>query len=74
MSTQISDELEPVLEACKAVPKSEVGEFSMKLLRSAGHRFHPSKLTQLVRLGLLTVQYNGIVRRGTAWYRVADGV
>lgn len=70
MRVQLNDDLKPVLEACKGVPKSGDGEFSMKWLRSAGHRFHPSKLMQLVRLEYLDVRYNGIASRGAAWYRV----
>jgi hypothetical protein len=74
MSDQLDSELKPVLDACKAVRKSDDGEFSYKWLRLAGCAFHSSKLAQLVRLGYLIVQHNGITRRGTAWYRLAEGV
>jgi len=70
MRTQLNDELKPVFDACKQVVKSEDGEFSYKWLRLAGNTFHPSRLWQLVRLGYLAVSFNGVVRRGTAWYRV----
>ena len=64
-------ELIAALELCKAVRKTNDGEFSCKWLRAAGARFHHSLLTNLVEFGYLTVQYNGIVRRGTAWYKLA---
>jgi hypothetical protein len=71
MGNELNDELKPVFEACQKVAKSDDGEFSMKWLRSAGHKFHWSKLKQLVELGYLAVNRNGIVRCGTAWYRIA---
>ena len=70
MRIELNEELKPVLEACRNVKKSDDGEFSYNWLRSAGHKFHWSKLKQLAHLGYLTVNYNGIFRRGTAWYRI----
>jgi hypothetical protein len=71
MAKELTPELEQVLEACKGVEKSSAGEFSYKWLRLEGNILHQSKLTQLVKLGYLRVNYNGIVRRGTPWYSVA---
>jgi hypothetical protein len=70
MRTPLNKEQKAVLEVCKQVDKSGEDEFSMKWLRSAGHKIHCSKLMQLVDLGYLAVRYNGILRRGNAWYSV----
>jgi hypothetical protein len=70
MPEQLSDELKLVLQACVSIEKSENGEFSYKWLRLSGYTFHHSKLKQLAALGYLAVQYNGIIRRGKAYYRV----
>jgi hypothetical protein len=72
MPAELPEDLKPVLEACKSVPKSDTGEFSYKWLRSCGNTFHHSKLMQLVNRGFLAVEYNGIIRRGTAWYRLSE--
>jgi len=69
--TDLPADLIPVLQACRNVRKSTSGEFSYKWLRSAGNTFHPSKLKKLENLGYLTINYNGITRRGTAWYKLA---
>lgn len=71
MPKELTAELKEVLEACKRIEKSSAGEFSCKWLRLAGNRFRAAQLTQLVKLGYLRVNYNGIVSRGAAWYSVA---
>lgn len=71
MPMELTAELKQVLEACKRIAKSSAGEFSYKWLRLEGNTFHHSKLTQLVKLGYLRMNPNGIVSRGKGWYSVA---
>ena len=71
MKAPLNSELATALAACQRVRKSDRDDFSFDWLRKEGCTFHHSRLTALVKLGYLTVEHNGIVRRGTAWYKLA---
>jgi hypothetical protein len=53
-----------------AVEKSERGDFSADWLRKAGMPVSTPLLRELVKLGCLSAEANGITQRGRLWYAV----
>jgi hypothetical protein len=58
------------LRRCVAVPKSGRNDFSADWLRKAGTPVPTPLLRELVKIGCLSAEPNGVTRRGRLWYTV----